>query len=1142
MLTVYKASAGSGKTYTLAYKYIRTLLATDPADRRPHSHILAITFTRKATAEMKSRIIKELDALSRVPEPTDKDTPYAASLADEFGWDRPYIASRAAKALSAILHDYDAFNVSTIDSFFQQILRNFAREIDRQGDYRVELDGEYVLKAALGMLFDEVNDRDTPSAHAIGKWLNRLSGERMALGYDFNPFNRSGRMYDDLIASLSRTFDEHFNEKAAEIEAYMASPDKLSGFIDALNGAIASLASEEAALASKVFDAIAAEGFEDNNISANLSKWLRDSIANPGIGEKYFTQLYTKIPAYVEQLRDHSTESKVYANLPRKRRPSVAVDEAIFAWFDHASHSLLIRHIYGSLLKRIDTLRALSYIKRFINQYRIENNMILLADTNSLLGSIISESDTPFIYERVGMELRHFLIDEFQDTSSLQWRNLRPLLANSVHEHDSLIIGDVKQSIYRWRGADSSLLGWQVSDVDFPDVVRVQGDKPGQNSNYRSSHTIVRFNNTLFRALAHATSVTGYEGIEQALPDATAHKPAYIVMRDFGTEVFAQTAAEFFSPDELSTFIPEQGKPDVRRAALTLLGRDIIEQHNRAFDWRDIMILVRYRSSGAEIAEFLRSEFPEIPLVSEEALLVRNSPAVKLIVSMLEIIDRSYAGDNPAGEVSAADASPDAEPRNLRRRRAVMIDRFEYFLAHGEDAHSALQHALDVSHVAPEAPSLIDDLAAIRHLAPASLTALVEAIISLKVSPEMRRSQLAYINSFVDLVIRFSKDHIPTIHAFLDYWHQNEQKLSIGSGDDVDAVSIMTVHKAKGLERPCVHVPLMAWNLEGNIEDGWYHTSSLPLIPPELCPPIMHLEPTAHFGRPGSPFEDEINSRRALETADNLNVAYVALTRPASELHITLLDTRRGIRQPILDAIATPTPDADIYINIYNSRTEAGNYIIGSPITIKRIASQTETTETLADFHVAFTPLNAPVAQIDDLTATSPASPDDPDIGNDPTPDPDPTDPDLIEAARRGTDLHNILAGVTVAEDLDPAIDRAATRLDPALVAEYRTILHRAFDQGGDLVKSWFDPQAERILTEQPIYSALTDENFRPDRIVWTAQGTIDIIDYKFTTEVWDKHLRQVRNYAALMRSMGYPHVRAYLWYPAATQIVPVTT
>jgi len=1155
MLTIYKASAGSGKTYTLAYEYIKLLLGVRDAEtgryrladgpravRRPHARILAITFSNKATAEMKGRIIRELDALARGPRPDGGDAAYAGRLTRELDCPRERLTAAARHALHELLHDYGSFNVSTIDSFFQTVLRTFAREIDRQGDYRIEMDQKYVLGAALGMLFDELNDADDADAARprVLRWLEGLAGMRVRDGKDFNPFFRGSAMYGELLGWLETALNDRYGERAGDIGRYLADGGRIDRLEQALGAHIDGINGQIAADTSALLQRIGSDG-----LMQTVRRRLESMTVAGGLPEDDTADFLRPKTKYMLNLRGRVPEGCF-------KKGAAAPDyDALFDWYAHTAALLVERNYCRRLADSLDSLRALGYINRYVARFRVDNNLILISDTNSLLRSIIRDDETPFIYERIGRPLEHFLIDEFQDTSRMQWLNLRPLVANSLAEtHDSLIIGDVKQSIYRWRGAESSLLDREVERDDFPRQSVVRGAAPGENTNYRSAHGIVQFNNTVFARIAADTGVRGYGGIEQTPASGTAGLGSYITVAVLTPDTLASEPSlrPQASPGASQ---PADAGADPREVAMERLAAGLLDAHSRGYAWRDMCVLCRRRADMAVTVDYLMRRHPEISVMSDEALLVRNAASVKLIISMLEILDKTAAGV-PA-TAGAADASAGAAPGPVYRTHTdaeILCDRFEYFLAHGSGPDAALALAMDAgAAAAPGAPAGLDeDLEAIRAKAPANLVALAEAVIERKVPVAMRAAEQPYLVAFMDAVADFTASYNPSVHAFLEYWSQKSGTITIGSGAGQDSVSVMTVHAAKGLEWDVVYIPLMDWTLQASPEAQWIEPAPVGGIDPDLLPPLTYYRPGLADTLPGSPVGEQVCARVDADTADNLNVAYVAFTRAARELHINVLRPRKAVQseigvelQRVLAEPPRPGEAAPIHTDLSAGVLSPSLYVAGAPTSPRPRAESALPAIPAAPYRVSYSELNRAAVSLDDLTSPGSSDPDTPE-GAAPA---DPVDAGSTDerrlAARRGTVMHAVLAAMRSPADLDEALASVAGACDEAERALFRQTIISAFSAHPVESGRWFDPDAPRVLVEQPIYEARRGLNFRPDRIVWCADGHVDVVDYKFTAEEHDSHRVQVAGYAGLLRSMGIGPLRAYVWYPELRRIVPVT-
>lgn len=1180
MLTVYKASAGSGKTYELAYQYIKLLLGKrladgsyilnnkgKNADRRPHAKILAITFTNKATAEMKGRILKELDALTRMPAPGANDAPYAGKLMKEFGCSRSDLRDMAEWALRTLLNDYSAFNVSTIDSFFQTILRSFAREIDRQGDYRLELDTDTALAQAMAMLFDEVNfNPDSEGAKLISIWLEEVARERMLDGSDFNPFNRSSSLYSTIVGRLKGIFNEDFTSREAEMAKYLSDPSRLRKFDQWISDESKRLLKLQINETEKLRKC--GYHFQRNYINNLLDKIIEAGEVN--------SELYKPISekrGYIQAIESRDAD----AIFGKKYKASEEDVDAVVSWLETIEQTYALRSIYSVIHHSIHSLWSLIYIYNYIDRYRAENNLILISDTNSLLKTIIDGSDAPFIYERVGVMLENFLIDEFQDTSRMQWENLKPLVANSITAADSLIIGDEKQSIYRWRGGDSDLLAHSVSEKDFPVSSFVRGNRPGENTNHRSAHDIVRFNNTLFHRLSKKDGgeyYDGYAAVAQSLFENTAELSSHICFNNLSKQGWFETAVSVLK--RINPDFPEDTLTSARQAALTIMAETILSQLNRGYKQSDIAILCRQKEDGTEVAEFISKNYPgKIRLISEESLLLKNSNSIKLIVSVLEIIDKSLNDHSLEGSshqesaratiaqsslfINEREKEIAARNYEVRRRRAALSDKFEYYVAAGHELSDALQLAVtDASNLETASDSTIatdqnlgDDLVKLRELAPVNISALVQAIIELKIHPDNRKRELPYIIAFVDMVDEFMQNYNPSVHSFLSYWRDNQDTLAIVPGASENAVTISTVHKAKGLEWPCVHIPLMNWYFERGPRDGWFDTSDI-LCPDGVTPPpIMFLQTTPFFGNAGSPFKREYDIRSYWEKFDNLNVAYVAFTRAERELHVSFLGGKEddtSMASSMREALAAaPWPDesgSPLYMDFAPYLLPDGSFELGRPTTPSAKKPKTSEIEIMPapKFVVSFNSMNKRFVRLSDLTTSETSDLDEADLGNEQIREivDAPGNDVLRRAAHKGLVMHSILSAMETIEDFDSAVEKNRKKVSSEEMYQYASELRNAFAEGGETVARWFSPDNIRALTEQSIYHKTSDEITRADRIVWLPDGSIEVIDYKFTLGEAPSHRSQVMAYAADIESVAGVPVRAYLWYPLKNKIIEI--
>lgn len=1134
MLTIYKASAGSGKTYTLAYEYVRLLLGVKDETQgnyrlnstkylgghmfaSRHRNILAITFTNKATEEMKSRIVSELGALASDHADGSADCPYAEDLIKEFGCTRDELRETASRALRSLLFDYHRFNVSTIDSFFQTVLRAFAREVDRQGDYGLELNDEFAVAAGIGLMLDDLNYGNPPRRQQIMRWIRNYTMDLVENGKDGSMFNRSGSLLKNLSRYVKKMGSEVFKQSADRVLAYLDDPERMRAFIKAVDSRIDELYSSMTSRVQTIIDNFDNLGFSRDVLPSTVWK-----IVNAVIGREKIsiTAAFDKVGIQKVLAWREKADNSFYvkSKIPGKNKvlPPDAFSDDLCDWMHGCKAALA--EIYGLSKVRdaCPNLEFLGYTWHYINRFREENNLILLSDTHDLLQRIIGGSETPFIYERIGTNLRHFLIDEFQDTSHMQWQNLKPLVADSLATGcDNLIIGDEKQAIYRFRNSDSTLLHHVVAQEDFPNDHRMRGNCAAENTNYRSAPGIVRFNNALFSRIARNRCVEGYENTVQSIANTKKNLGAYIKIYD------------------TSSLATVNDMP----AEFDLTAREILRQHEAGYRWSDIAVLVRRRYEAEAMVNYLLTNYPQIKVLSDEALLLRNSPAVKLVISMLKLVDESYSATVSNRVVDDAGAPVYASAGDIR----MMISRYEYFTSEGNDPVSALRMALEPS-LESDGKNISESIVDIRMSHPSGLVSLVETIIAKKVPPARRLKEYAYLAALQDEVIKYCATYNPSVHAFLDWWSEASERLAINSAAGQDAVSVMTVHKSKGLQWACVHVPFGDWELIRNSDSVWISPDKLG-IAPDLCPPLISVDVDKTCTLEGCPLREDAVRNRLEQLVDNLNTTYVAYTRPERELTICFAK-HSAVGAEVFNAISqqpSADDDADLCMDLCSSvRPDVSvepvglMFVNGEPTKPdnNNVNEKESRGSFIGGYRIFFREDTAALTTIDDATSEiGDIMPDN--IVDEFVSNKNDSDSQRMLAAERGIHLHSLMADIDSPGEIDNAVQRLMSRsgLDQSTADEYRKVILDAFSYAAPHVGRWFAADA-RVLKEQSIYLPDGDSTFRPDRIVFNADGSVEIVDYKFTAEPLPTHRQQVEAYVNLLKAMGYDNVKGYLWYP----------
>ena len=856
MIIINKASAGSGKTYTLVKEYLIMLLGKKTEggnyilDKHPndnHRYILAITFTNKATEEMKSRIVETLDVLASNPD----ESPYITDLTTMLGASKDDISKSAGIAERQMLEDYTNFNVCTIDTFFQKILRTFAYEVNLSSNYGVELNDEYVVELGVNNLKTRLHDESGKKNKSLSHWLWMFVQDSIKNGSSWDVFYKpkSKKTVDNSLYNFAKVLtNEVVKKNSKQLFDFLADPKNIQAFNVALNSGISNLISEVKECVSNIYELLKGPGIKANNYFTKFLDALNNS-ANPFL---------------IKDL-DKKVEKKI-ADQSFVNKNSAKVNEsAICLYLEQIRDYGTVYASYKKILDLTYQLGLLGDINASMQDFANENNTILLSGTNDIVKRIIDGCETPFIYERIGMYLHNFLLDEFQDTSRMQWENLLPLVRNGLaNGHDSLIIGDVKQSIYRFRNSDPQLLHSQLK-VDFSnDSIKYN---EGRSINWRSARNIVHWNNAFFRFLSMALNMDEfYADVEQEVSPKNEKLPGHVVVarreipdkkKDTDGNNDSKTESNDNSNDNDSNF---------KEWAIEKMIVDLQSLLARGFKQKDIAVLSNTNREGqlaiSRIMKWnIENPDKQMKVVSEESLLVISSPAVRIVVNILKMLDRCEAHNEDGREM----------PMVLRR--------FEANRSEGMDTSEAFEDAIVSKD--EDIADYIDRL--YETSKSACLDSVVEQIIKSQLSKQMTEENTPYLLAFLDSVVDFMSRYGSNIHHFLKWWDKVGPGLSISSPDNIDAIRVITIHKSKGLQFPCVLIPMFDWNFDqSSIE--WIETAGFK----EKLPKGVAIPPIVPVKRDNKRtlFDNEFKKIARSNIMDSLNKTYVACTRAQYELII----------------------------------------------------------------------------------------------------------------------------------------------------------------------------------------------------------------------------------------------------------------
>ena len=1231
MLTIYKASAGSGKTFQLALHYVKMVLGVkQPDDKkwqlnpllvegtipsRAHRRILAITFTNKATEEMKSRITASLNDIACATDPGDH--PYINTLMDEFGCSFDQLRTAAAKALMTLLLDFSFFNVSTIDSFFQTVLRTFAFELGIQGDYNIEIDSKDTIRTALNRLLDDLtnetkgqNSKDATLFGRVSRWLqNRTAGSDGKITI----FKRNSGEFNNLVEETNLIFTEDFKPLQAELVKYLDDPSRLTGFGSTMRNIV-----EEGrqAIIKAVDDML--DAIERSGQAAKMKKAQQTALKNI---QKDFNYLLDKIST-VGVTKLVTGDYDFLTGMLKGNQPNDILAEGARTFCEVMHRHFLPFYTATVLLKAIPHLEFISIMMRYLDDVRDEDNLLILDDTASHISRIIGGSEIPFIYEHLGSHLHHFLIDEFQDTSRLQWKNLKPLVANShANGEDSLIIGDIKQAIYRFRNSDSSILGYDLENIDFTDSSQVlsRGVSRTDNCNRRTAHGIVKFNNTIMPTLATGVlgmdPAPGFDGaqVQQMCDPSKAHLDSTIALFPVASSKKDDSEPQ---PYDCNGDMLSQPQIDSTATRNEVIINEILKQKEQGYRWGDIAVLFDKKKHSYGLVKMMLDR--KIPIQSAESLFLKNSSAVRMLTSMLAMIDSQGKADrknyyNQKDKPSAEDSQTTPKPSKAGANKishAVFESRYNYFLyrdgTENVSPEEAIKKAVDLSIEAeitgndkPGGDNLYTTLDQVLHSInashPATLVALVEAILAAGIIPSSTiESEKDFIAAFTDLAIEYSELHDNDLSGFLSWWESHKDKAAIMPPPNCDAVQLLTIHKAKGLEFECVHLIDFEWALTDNRETAWFdiRPGSIPatnvidltsvfgdLMPAEFYPPLLNLPVTAKgMVYPGSPFQDFYENRRHLMHLDALNLAYVALTRARTRLNVYYKPSEKNsigkvLSETLQDVIKNSTGDGNpdcmvIPADAYNSET--GALFMHIDATAEKPSDDAESDDNKAEIAAELAKLyNAHYYSLvrPDMTSLIRVTalennPEREDVSDFIDEIEDEANNVLdekelmvlrrrrqkLESTQRGLDLHEILSHITTIpgdNDIEDCIEKAYLQaaesdgFNTESESEYKATIRKMLQNPDG--KKWFDTsvKAETELSfHQPWQEGDTGDELhlghtlRIDRMVENPDGTIDIVDYKFTSVRDLEHVEQVQSYIKGVKAI-FPdrEVRGYLWY-----------
>ena len=1016
---------------------------------------------------MKSRILRDLHKMAnRV------DIKYIKKMEEKTGKHENDLPAIASETLACLLHDYSHFSVTTIDSFFQKVIRSFAREMGLYAGYIVELDQNSVLDEATNLMLNDIDQNDF-----LKDWLVEWAKRKIEEGKSWNIKSDVMQLGREIFSEELQNMDPKLLMETTNKESLNRFQLKLQRIVD------------------NYWDSLQHYGQQAVAIITNYGLYP-DSFKRKGSGVgAYFFKLSRRqeaiVHTYIKQALEsvegwYSKDSQDITAIRDAYENGLGeiLQETVSYQNDHAQKVATA----GIILKQINVLGVLCDLMRYVTEYTRNQNLFLISEASGFLKTIIANADAPFIYERVGNFYNHFMIDEFQDTSGIQWDNFRPLIANSIASgHSDWIVGDVKQSIYRWRNTDWKILSEEAErDLGSHNVCVQNLDK-----NWRSTPEIVHFNNAFFREavlqmcmnfLNNEADVAGEEYLHslansmteayrdgfQHLPDRQMNETGYV---------------------HLSMITEEKGEEETwRDKALNELPRRIEALQELGYALSDIAILVRENREAHEIADMLlayRQSHPDskyrYDVLSNESLLIGNSPVVKWLVAAMRYI---------------------VEPDDLINRAYLQHEYDTYF--NSENSSGSVTQSIHHSQF----QSL-------------PVYELSDRLIQ-QYDLYQNVGQAPFLQAFQDILLQYTRREATDIRSFLDWWEDEKEKKCVAMPDNQDAIRLITIHKSKGLEFDAVIIPFCDWALCKSGKTLWCQPGEEPFNDMKLIPLKFEKELRNTI------FVKEYLREKMLSYIDNLNLLYVAFTRARKALFISTPlqqgnDDFGNVKNLFHNIFNNPlSPTLIKYIDLKNFWSPENSCFELGVLTEKESRKkETHDKPSPHTFNFQLSIINYQFTY-PHITRNSAYF--------------------TIDSARsaqidKGKLLHDIFRTIVTINDLEHCLNTMITE-GKLSETERIHIIDMVFHAlGNPVVSRWFAP-GRQVKTEAEIL--LPDGSIaRPDRIVFD-NHQVQVIDYKFGTFESKKYRQQVLCYTDHLRKMGYASVKGFLWYVALDQVVEV--
>lgn len=1034
---LYNASAGSGKTYTLTKEYLKILLVAPANDA--YKKILAITFTNKAVEEMKTRIVESLIDFTK-DEISDKTLDFMREIGAEIKLDVNSIQVKSRKILKNLIHNYAAFDISTIDKFTHRIIRTFTHDLNLPTNFDVTLDTDELLKNAIDVVVAKAGEDE--------QLTNILVNFAKSKADDDKSWDVSADIYE--VSKLILNEEHFFNFGKLSDK----SVDDFSKIAEKIKQKIESNKQKVKENAKKILD-----DFTTNNLT-------KDDF-DRGTFYNHIVNLFQ------EKATDYDFVNDREITVPKKSKNLEVVESFTASWKQKLAIIYNAQNenaLFDLIIKNMIPLSLINVIYQEYKQLQEDQNVLSISDFNTIIHNEIKDQPAPFIYERLGDRYRHYFIDEFQDTSQLQWENFIPLIDNALASEDLdgtkgslMLVGDPKQSIYRWRGGKAE----QFINLSNDENPFSNKDKRVKNlpKNYRSYSEVIDFNNQFFQFLSGEFTNEAYQKLYQE----TAKQEVNSKKGGFVSVSFLNDAIEINDEIADDENITEKDKQYLSKT-LDIIKKSIAN----GFEYSDIVLLTRKTRNGVLLANFLTEN--NIPIISSETLLIQNASEVKFIINFLEYLD---SANNQESKIN-----------------------WLYFVAKEkvskQEIHQFITEAKDLSETDLEKYLAdFDCKISFENCRKKSLYEAVENIVHVFLK---EKTTISYVQYFLDLVLERNVKYQTSIADFLEYWEKTGFQKSIPSPEGEKAIRIMTIHKSKGLEFPVVIYPFADDLLKSPKPNNIW----IPLEDDTIDMPQALVKQNKALEKYNETTNEIYQAKSQEEILDTINVLYVALTRAEEQLHIisSYKVTSKG------EISATRTL-ATFFINFLqmnaNFSQEQKDYVFGNP---RRQSQPKLFSKNKAEIHAVANALDFSSIKIAKKEALIWGT----------------LQQDAIEF---GNILHQILSYIIKKDDLQFAITKS---LEEGLIQlSQKSIFENKIKQiiNHPELEDFFNPNYT-VFTEHNIISP-NEINLKPDRLV-IHNNEAFLIDYK-TGLTEEKHKNQIENYARVIEKMNLTVVKKVLLY-----------